>query len=162
MRRAWESTFDLVIELADNFSPQVFDVSVFLDGEKGAGGAYAETTLAFPISGLPDGEHTIVVEAGDEDGNLGSDEVTFVVGVPDEDGDGETGDGGGDDGDSGAGDGEADPGDEDGGDDSPSASNEGCGCMVPTRGRTTAAWIVPVLLGLRRPRRSLGTSTGRR
>lgn len=150
-----DSTFDLVVDLADNFSPQVFDVVVYLDGVEGASGAYVDTTLVFPIMNLPDGDYVIRVEATDEDGNPGMDEVAFAVGESDgdggtddgdDDGDGDTGDDGQGDG-GGDGDGDGDADDVDGG----AGDAEGCGCDAPG-GTPAAASLIPLVLGLRRRR----------
>lgn len=80
-----ESSFQLVVDIADDQSPVVVEMTITISG--GAlpgpvtdGGAYAgPDAVPFPIDGLPDGEYTLRVEGLDESGNPASDEITVTV-----------------------------------------------------------------------------------
>jgi hypothetical protein len=80
---AHPADFELVVTLADDRSPQLIDMKIFLDG--GATPVYEEQypliTLNFPVQGgLSAGEHTFRVEGVDESGNMASDEVRLIFG----------------------------------------------------------------------------------
>lgn len=73
---------ELVLSLADDQVPAVMQVTVAIEG-------LAETTdnfvtpddYTFPLNGLPEGEHRLVVTAEDESGNVSTDEVVFTVDI---------------------------------------------------------------------------------
>lgn len=158
------ASFDLIITLSDNQSPQIMDTVIYLDGGEAISGAYVAGTLKFPVQGgIAEGAHTWRVETSDEDGNMASVESSFVVGAG-AGGTGSTTSGGATSDGSGGGSGGVDStatgtssaagstGGESGG--GASTADEGCACAapagVPVGGRGWAA--LPLLLAARRRR----------
>jgi MYXO-CTERM domain-containing protein len=116
----------MVVHVEDNLQPVIIYATITLDGTGldapiPTDGAYAgPADLEFPVSGLPDGEYTITIDATDEYDNPASDQVSFtVVGNPPEGGE----DGGSEGGATAGDDGSAESGDDSGGDDGDSAGS---------------------------------------
>jgi hypothetical protein len=77
--------FDVVVDIADDQSPVVMEMTLTLSGgalaePASVDGAYAgPSSISFPIEDLPDGEYTVLVEGLDESGNAASDQITITV-----------------------------------------------------------------------------------
>lgn len=70
----------LDVELSDDRVPAIMEVTVELEGLAEVTDNYVTPDrYSFPLSGLPVGEHRVVVTARDESGNESSDEIRFVV-----------------------------------------------------------------------------------
>jgi MYXO-CTERM domain-containing protein len=158
----YASNFDLTFVLDDDRRPQILDIVIYVDDVEITDAVLIDQEHTFPVTGgdppghgLPNGTHTIRIEAFDEGGNPASDEVSFVIvngpeapaaddtgsgaataGPSDGDGDGDTA------GDSSVG---ADGGGR-GGDDG------GCGCRSPGPAPLGLATFLLVALGVRRRR----------
>jgi hypothetical protein len=167
----------MIVRFADNLQPVIINATINIDGTGlempvSQDGAYAgPAELEFPISGLPDGEYTISIDATDEYDNPASDQVSFTVeGNPPQGGSEGGSEGGsatsGDDGmaDGGEATGGGDDGSDESGDDDDSApatagatagddtTDSGCACTQRDAG-TPLLWMPLLgLLGLTRRR----------
>jgi hypothetical protein len=171
--------FDLVIGLQDDQRPAVMNTTITISGPSlpepiESDGAFASPTesLTFPISGLPDGEYTIRLDATDESDNAASPAQIAITVVgsdvePAEDDGADSSGGGGSGSDDG---GDDDEGDDDEGDDGGSdvtgdvgatgdrGGAEGCACIangsadLPANRGWLALLVIPALA--RRRRRS--------
>lgn len=152
-----EATFDITVLLADNQTPQIFDLSMYMDDELVTSGRYVDRMLTFRASGVPTGEHVVRFEVEDEQTNVGTAESAFTVVGPsgesgggdgDSEGDEESGGGmgstGGDGDDSG---GTGEEGESAGADD-PDPADGKAGCACGAGGRTETLGLLGFALCL--------------
>lgn len=83
----YEDDFELIVTLDDDRRPQILQTRIFFDDSLVAEVELLDQQHSFPGNGgdpptghgLANGEHTIVVEAQDESGNVGEDSITIRI-----------------------------------------------------------------------------------
>lgn len=81
-----EPSFDLILQAADDQSPQLLEMQIVLDGpvhfETDPNVYPSPADFTFPVVGVPGGDYTITATATDEEGNIGTAMVHFHVDAP--------------------------------------------------------------------------------